>query len=147
MTKDQLLESARQLKQPANTATEEYSSKRGQLVAEIDKIMLSRPDLVNLIGNDNQAMMQDNHQNHAQFMESMFTSFQPEVLVETVIWVFKAYRSHQFHSTYWSAQLNTWQQVLEKGLTPESYKEIQPFYHWMIVNIPVFSKLRDASED
>ena len=67
-----------------------------------------------------------------------------DALVETVLWVFKAYRSHGFKLTYWSAQLNAWLQIIEKELTPASYKAVLPFYNWLVVNIPIFSKLTDS---
>jgi hypothetical protein len=41
-------------------------------------------------------------------MVSLFGDYHPEVLVETVLWVFRAYRSHGFKLTYWPAQLDMW---------------------------------------
>ena len=82
----------------------EYQGKQEQLVAEINQRMLARDDIATLVGLDNLVMMQDNHNNHACFMVSLLQIYVPEVLVDTVLWVFKAYRSHGFHNLYWSAQ-------------------------------------------
>lgn len=105
--------------------------------------MLSRHDLSAMIGEGNEAMMKDNHNNHALFMESIFTNYNPEVLVETVLWVFKSYRAHGFQVTYWPAQLNAWIKIIEKELSPASCKTILPFYQWLIVNIPAFTELSE----
>jgi hypothetical protein len=147
MTKEELIESAKKLSQPTSEAVEEYAQKREHLVAEINRMLMNRKDLTDLIGEGNELMMKDNHSNHARFMESIFRFYKPEVLVETVLWVFRAYRSHGFHLTYWPAQLNAWVQVLERELTLSSCKSVLPFYNWLIVNIPVFSKLTDYAND
>ena len=78
-------------------------------------------------------------------MDSMFVEYDPATLVETVLWVFRAYRSHGFLTTYWAANLDTWLKMLEKELSDESFTAIAPFYTWLIVNIPIFVKLTDES--
>lgn len=144
MDKENLLISAKELQQPSEEVANEYGEKKAKLVSEVDRIMLSRSDLTNLIGENNEAMMQDNHKNHALFMESIFKSYEPEVLIETVVWVFKAYLSHNFHETYWSAQLNAWFEVMKNELSEKAYGEIQSFYNFLIINIPVFSTLANS---
>ncbi len=145
MEYDHLMESANKLVQPSAESAEEYSQKKHLLLSEINTILSSREDLDELIGAGNENMMRDNHHNHLQFMESVFTVTKPKILVETVIWVFKAYRSRGFQSTYWAAQLSTWNTILQRHLTSESLKEIWPFYQWMIVNTPLFTKLSEES--
>ena len=110
----------------------------------MNRIFLKRPDLFQLIGSGNDAMMQDNNRNHVQFMGAVFTAFIPEVLTETVIWVFRAYCSHGFNLTYWPAQLDTWVQLLKKELSPAAFTEIYPFYNWMIIHQPDFVMLSDS---
>lgn len=145
MTKDQLMESAKKLQQPPNKIAEEYAQKRDLLVAVVNRIMSNREDLNELIGKQNHTMMEDNHNNHARFMDSIFHSYDPQTLVETVLWVFRAYRSHGFHQTYWSAQLNAWLQAIHKELSEEAFLQIETFYNWLIVNIPAFIKLSEES--
>jgi hypothetical protein len=65
------------------------------------------------------------------------------VLVETILWVFRAYRSHGFHTNYWAAQLNSWIEILRNELSEEAYTEIYPYYEWMQVNIPLFVLFSD----
>ena len=87
--------------------------------------------------------MQDNHANHVRFIASILKNNDADVLVETVLWVFRAYRSHGFSSNYWAAQLNTWMQILKTELSVETYKEVLPLYEWMQINIPIFVKVSD----
>lgn len=92
-------------------------------------------------------MMKDNHANHARFMESVFTNPLAETLVDTILWVFRAYRSRKFGSTYWAAQLNTWIEIYKSELSEECFEAVYPFYNWMQINIPNFVKLSDEKLD
>ena len=145
MQKDELIRTARSLAQPSATAASEYSRKREALAAEINGVMSKRQDLDALIGPGNLAMMEDNHRNHARFMESMFAAYDPAVLVNTVLWVFRAYRSHGFRLAYWPAQLDTWVEILRTGLSEKAFKEIYPFYNWMLINQAAFTELSEES--
>jgi hypothetical protein len=138
MSKDHLLASAEALKQPSTVSANEFEAKSELLAAEMNRLMGARSDLAHLIGEGNISMMEDNHRNHARFMSSLFLHFEPFILVETVLWVYRAYRSHGFNLTYWPAQLDQWVQILKLHLTPEAFREIYPFYHWMIINQPAF---------
>jgi hypothetical protein len=147
MNRETLLASARQLKQPPPEAAAEFARKREQLVSMGSELMSQRPDLERLVGQGNQLMAENNNGNFARFMDSLFYHYQPEVLVETVLWVFKTYRAHGFTTAYWPANLDTWVSILEKELSSETSDAIYPFYHWLITNIPVFAKLTDGYEE
>ena len=143
MNRQDLLETARALPAFSAAAAQEYADQRELLVASLNQIMLQRVDLDQLVGAGNHAMMQDNHRNHARFMGSLFMLLSPAVLVDTVLWVFRAYRSHGFQLTYWPAQLDTWVEIFREDLTEKTFEEIYPFYHWMIVHQPAFVELSD----
>ncbi|MFO8001408.1 MAG: hypothetical protein R6U46_09195 [Marinilabilia sp.] len=147
MDKNFLLKSAETLKQISSESAGEYYQKSDRLIAAMNGQMLQRADLDNLVGRHNIDMMKDNHANHVRFMASIFHSCNSEVLVETILWVFRAYRTHGFSTSYWAAQLNTWMGVLKEVLSEECYSEIHPYYEWMQVNVPVFVKLTDESLD
>ncbi len=147
MSKEILLRSAEMLNQPSKEAKEEFSQKMNLLIETMNKTMLNRSDIKCLVGEDNINMMEDNHANHARFMESIFENYIPEILVDTVLWVFRAYRSRNFTSTYWAAQINTWIKIYSKELTEKTYEEIHPYYKWMQVNIPIFNKLAEEDID
>jgi hypothetical protein len=143
MDKKGLLETALQLKQVSVKTAEEYYHNADQLIAKINTLMSDRPDIDNLIGANNLNMMKDNHANHVRFIGAILKNYNPVILVDTVLWVFRAYRSHGFTTNYWSAQLNTWIILLEKNLTHESFTEVKPYYEWMQINIPLFVKVSD----
>lgn len=149
MKKENLLQSASSLNQPSAKALNEFSEKAETFAKIINEHFLQRHDLESLVGKDNAEMMCDNHRNHLRFMMSLFTHYEPQVLVETVLWVFRAYRSHGFKLTYWPAQLDNWVAIFRKELSADVFDEIYPFYHWMIVNNPAFAMLSDQaiSED
>lgn len=147
MTKSELLLSAQKLEQVSQKMADEFSSKRDVLVNLMNTKMLDRHDLKEMVGADNVDMMKDNHANHARFLESIFIDFQPEVLLDTVLWVFRAYRSRNFSSTYWAAQLNTWLEIYKENLSDDCYKAIYPYYNWMQINIPSFNALAEQDFD
>lgn len=143
MDKKILLTSAGNFKQVSASANSEYNINGDQLVAKMNELMLKRPDLLQLIGEGNEDMMKDNHANHVRFIASVLKNYHPEVLVDTILWVFRAYRSHGFTTNYWAAQLNAWIIILKESLSVDTFNEIYPLYEWMQINIPLFVKLSD----
>ncbi|TCO11053.1 hypothetical protein [Natronoflexus pectinivorans] len=143
MNKEYLQNSARKLKQAAPSAAVEYYNLSDRLSSEVSRLLLSRSDISELVGKENLEMMKDNHANHARFISAQLQNFNSEVLVNTLLWVFRAYRSRGFKENYWAAQLNCWVTVLKKELTEKSFEEVLPLYNWMIVNIPHLSSLTD----
>jgi hypothetical protein len=147
MEKEKLIESAARLNRPSEASVSAFREKSEQMAAAMNRIMGGRSDLLQLVGHGNLAMMEDNHRNHARFMASFLGDFQPPVLVETVLWVFRAYRSHGFNLTYWPAQLDHWVEVLREHLSPSAFDEVYPVYHWMIIHQPDFASLSDKMID
>jgi len=143
MDKNYLLETAKKLKQVSKKSAGEYNQSAEKMVVRINTLMLERPDILNLVSEDNVNMMKDNHSNHTRFIGSVLENYNPEVLVDTVLWVFRAYRSHGFSSNYWAAQMNAWITIIKEDLSPETYAEIFPLYKWMQINIPIFVKVSD----
>ena len=138
-----LIQTAKQLRQPSGSAAGEFEASRDGLAEELNRRMSARPDLEKLIGPGNLAMMQDNSRNFCRFMGTMFCAYEPEVLAQTALWVFRAYRSHGFATTYWPANLDTFVEIARARLTPVTFDAIYPFFQWLIVNIPTFVKISD----
>lgn len=147
MTKDDLLSSARTLPDFTDSAAKEYEYKSETMVAKVNEIMLKRKDLNRLVGEGNVEMMKNNHHNHAQFIANILASFNAEVLVDSVLWVFRAYRAHGFAELYWSAQLSSWNVVLKEELSSETFSNVDALYQWMTINIPVFTKLTELDKE
>lgn len=144
MNKDLLENTAKRLIQPDKKSAEEFGKKKDVLAEQVVNNLMNRDDLDNLIGTGNREMLKDNAHNMARFMESVFISYDPEILIETVLWVFRAYRSHGFKLTFWSAHLNSWIEIVKSNLSDDTIHEILPFFNWMQVNIPVFAHLTEG---
>lgn len=142
-----LITTARQLCPVSENAAAEYQQNAGLMTVRMNAVMEERADVQEMVGICNLPMMRDNHANHVRFITSLLKNFNPDVLVDTVLWVFRAYRSHGFRSAYWAAQLNAWVEILKEMLSPEAYEEIYPYYEWMQVNIPAFVAVSDNKLD
>jgi hypothetical protein len=143
MDRNDLILTAQKLTQVNEDHASEFSSKIEHLVDIMNQKMAARADILDLVGANNLGLMKDNHANHARFLESIFCQYSPETLVDTVLWVFRAYRSRNFASTYWAAQLNAWIEIYKKELSTDCYNAVYPYYNWMQINIPHFVKLSD----
>ncbi len=144
MTKEELLKSARKLKQPSKEAAGEFTEKVDRIALGVIDRMNNRPDLDKLIGDNNRSMMEDNTRNFTRFMDSLFHEYKPGVLVETVLWAVRTYRAHGFLQAYWPANLDTFVEVNRENLSESAFAEIYPFYKWITVNIPVFFVINEG---
>lgn len=147
MNKKELISSASHLNNFSSQGVQEYSGKRETLVSSMNEVMINRSDITELVGEKNIQMMKDNHSNHALFVESFMINPNPAVLVDTVLWVFRSYRSRGFHQNYWSAQLNCWVEILKQQLSETSFKDVYPLYQWFIINIPGFTDISNEQSD
>ncbi|MFP4142338.1 MAG: hypothetical protein ACLFSM_04050 [Thermoplasmata archaeon] len=147
MDKDELIRSAKKLEEPPQNAVEEFKETKEKLAIELNKRMKKRENLEELIGPNNESMMEDNSQNMVKFLHSVFKNFEPKVFVDTILWVFKTYRSHGFRPEYWDANLNTFRGIMKEELTEETFDELKPFIEWMIENKPEFIALTDQYQE
>jgi hypothetical protein len=143
MNREQLIESTIGLGSISAYSLREFKENREILVAMMNSLMAGKPELDDLIGEANLSMMKENHVNHAKFMESVFALFDKVVLVDTILWVFRTYRSRAFKDAYWIEQLNSWIELYRATLSQKCLSEILPFYHWMLNHISDFSLLSD----
>lgn len=143
-TKQQLVQSAAGLAPPAEAA-QEFAGSADAMAAELNRQMMDRPDVDRLVGDANLPMMQDNSRNMVRFLSSLFAAYDPLVLTDTVLWVFRTYRMHGFQVSYWPANLDTFTEIARKTLSPESFAAIEPVLNWLIVNIPSFTELSDQA--
>ncbi len=144
MNQEELVRSAERLVEPPAAATTEFDAKQHALAAELTARMLARPDLDRLIGADNREMMENNSRNFLRFMASLFLHYDPAVFVQTVRWVFRTYRQHGFHVSYWPANIDTTVEILRGDLTPETFAAVHPFFDWLLNNIPSFTDNSDT---
>ncbi len=147
MNIETLIRTANTLNQVSQTTADEYQQNFDIMLAEMNLAMTSRPDIHQLIGENNIVMMRDNHANHLRFMTSIFKSYSSDIFVSTVLWVFRAYRSHGFKTNYWAAQINCWLDVFKNKLSNQAYQEIYPYYEWIQINIPLLELISDEQLD
>lgn len=144
MEKLKLVESAESIRTVSAEAVREYIEKMDTLAVKMNEAMLAREDIFELVGGEkNITMMKDNHYNHLRFIGSIMQTPDAETLVDTVLWVFRAYMSRGFHTNYWAAQINTWTRILKENLSAESYIEVASVYNWLSINIPFFTIAAD----
>lgn len=143
--RDRLLRTAGELRQPDHETVLAFERQWETIAATGTRLLMDRPDREKLLGKGNEIMAEDNNRNFPRFMLSLFSNYRPDVFVDTVLWVFRAYRSHGFHTTYWAANLNIWVDLLKKELPVRAFEQVYPFYHWLIVNIPAFTALTDPA--
>ncbi len=143
MNKEALIAAAADLKQPSQAAQEEFSQKREVMVQQLNELMLAVPGIDEIVPTEKQEMMQDNHHNQFRFMDSVYRSFSPEVLVNTMIWAFTTYRSHGFGVRYWDDLFPNILEVYRTRLSGPAYNELAPFYLWMNAHKADFLRLSD----
>lgn len=147
MDENYLINTCNQLNKVSEKSANEYTGKADKLILVMNNEIIKRADIESLVGVQNIDMMHDNHANHIRFISSILKNFHATVFVETILWVFRAYRSRGFSTNYWATQLNTWIKILKKELSEDAYKEIAPYYDWMQISIPLFVKLSDEKLD
>ncbi len=138
-----LNESAAKLQQPSMKSAQEFDDYQHTFADLLNKRMAAREDVDKLIGRENLSMMQDNSRNLFRFMSSMFKEYDPKIFVNTLLWVFRAYRAHGFKIIFWSANVDTITEILSEKLPDNAKKEILPFFDWIIINIPKFVDITD----
>jgi len=146
MNKKELIAAAETLSQPNAAAAGEFENLRGSLTGRVMERMRQRTDLEKLIGDGNEAMLADNAANMARFMASMFQQYDPVIFVETIHWVFRTYRAHGFNLAFWPAFLNTWMEEITALLAPDTVEQLNPFYRWIQIKIPIFTMITDQPE-
>jgi methanogenic corrinoid protein MtbC1 len=120
--------------QVSYAAAQEYARCATAMLSDVDESMKKKADLVS-----NQVdMMLQNHRHHVDFMSSFFRLNAPDLLAETVIWVYSAYQAHGFSSDYFPSALRCWTEAVYSHLSPDSAREIGAVYSWMIDNHEFF---------
>jgi hypothetical protein len=148
MNKRQLIESAARLPRIGSESLAEFSRKSGILLARMNASMLGRPDILDLVGGEaNFTTMTDNHQKHLRFVYAVMAVPNPGVLVETVLWVFRAYTSRGFKPQYWAAQMQGWNAIFQDELSETCRREIKPLYDWLADNVAAFDACKQESAD
>jgi methanogenic corrinoid protein MtbC1 len=128
----QLLQEAQALPTVDPAAVQAYRGAIDSMVEQVNRIMTLHPEVHRLIGYNPLKMMYDNHLNHARFMANVFRFDAKELLVRTVLWVYRTYRHHGFEYDYFPAELRAWQQVVASHLSEAHGQAILAIYQWLL---------------
>ncbi|MCL3781461.1 hypothetical protein EMN47_13810 [Prolixibacteraceae bacterium JC049] len=143
MNKLELQNSANLLPRVSEETANNYRAKTGAMTEQVNQILLENEAIDCLIGNENIDLMKNNHENHASFMVSILDNFKAEILVNTILWVFKVYRSRGFNPAYWQEQLHGWIAAVKTHIDTQHQKEIIDYYQWMLDHVNDFTELTD----
>ncbi len=140
---EELIKSAAKLEKVDSKSLQEYSEKQELIIAKTNELILNNKNIQSLIGEKNESKMVINHTNHVRFMESILRNFNPEIFVNTILWVYKTYRKHGFHEKYWVIAFEKYEKALEELLDKDSYQEVSNYYQWLKRNHKDFVKLTE----
>ena len=132
MTMDEMLKKARELPLVPLAATTEFKYFIPVLTKYVDDKLLSMPRIISLISNNSPQVMIDNHKNHAEFMATVFSIGNYELLCKTVPWVYRSYHSHKFSYDYFPVELKAWQEAIERYIDKNLSEAIITIYDWLI---------------
>ncbi len=117
-----------------------YHQALGTLTDEVNRELESRPDLARLIGVNNQALMRDNHGNHAVFMDNVFFLSNYTLLARIVPWVYRVYTARGFSLEYFPAELQAWAKAVQARIPHPLSETILQVYAWMLRNHEGFAE-------
>lgn len=127
-----LQESQKLLHNISQKALEEYIQKQEIMTEYINEKLSADPTIKSLIGGNPLSMMYDNHRHHILFMHNVMHFRHHEMLVKTILWVYRAYKNRHFSYDYFPLELKTWIEAMEKYLPLEEARPIIELYHWLL---------------
>lgn len=102
------------------------------LLENLNRSMISHPQMAILTGGNPRSVMLDNHSNHIDFMVVVLKFKAFGMLCRTVPWVYRSYRAHGFSFDYFSVELENWKKVIQEHMEPTFASEVLSIYDWMI---------------
>lgn len=109
-------------------AAEDYENNIDLMIKYVDEYMLSRKDILAVVGVEGIEMMKINHRNHAAFMSIVFSLNRFELLETALPWVYRAYHNQGFSYAYFVIAMKAWINAGEKYLQPENLARIKNVY-------------------
>lgn len=140
------LAEADRLPRVSEAAAATYRQKMNQLAHYVDESLAQHHQLDDLIGNQALQVLYDNHRHHAAFMAAVLSIGRYDLLVKTVIWVYRTYHAHGFPYDYFVFELQAWIKALEGFLGTGEASEIRQVYVWMLTHHRQFVELAESGE-
>ena len=136
-----------ELPEVSREATRDYVENTDKLIEMVNNDLKKRDDLEELIGNNSVQVMVDNHENHARFMANVFKLNNYEMLLDTIVWVYRTYRRHGFSYDYFPVELKAWSRTVERELGSRSANQINRIYSFMLDNHERFVELAEKGKE
>ena len=86
-----IFEQAERIEPVSAQAAAHYAAKQAELVIREDELLMSVPNLSEIIGSHTLEVMFDNHRNHARFMANVFRFNHYRLMARIVVWVYRSY--------------------------------------------------------
>ncbi len=112
-------------------ALEEYKNKMTLLLNFVDNDMKLLNQKHQLIGENFENLMFENHKNHGHFMSTVFELNNSELIINTLPWVLDSYMAKGFKKDYFIYELESWMNAIDKIIGNELSKEIINNYRFM----------------
>ena len=136
-----------ELPEVSREATRDYVENTDRLIEIVNNDLKNRDYIEELIGNNSVQIMVDNHENHARFMANVFKLNNYEMLLDTIIWVYRTYRRHGFSYDYFPVELKAWSRAVERELGSRSANQINEIYSFMLDNHERFVELAEKVKE
>lgn len=117
-----------------------YGAHLQQLAEFVDERIESDRTLSPALAGVPQDLCRLNHRNHARFMATVFALGAWEVMVRTVVWVYRSYRARGLPASYFPAVVNSFSEAVREIL-PASAAALEPAYALLRDHHEVFVRL------
>ncbi len=144
---EKIIKEAEKLPEVPLSAALEYTENRKSLVEEVNKELKNQPYLYELIGQNPQEVMLDNHENHFKFMSNVFIFNDFQLMVRTVSWVYRSYHARGFSPDYFPTVINAYIKAVEKHMDPSNASNINKVYGWLLDNHLDFIQLSQTKKE
>lgn len=134
MTLETLIASANELRAIPDSHADAYRHHATGMVSKINQLLDRHPDKNLFLGPNTSDLLEDNHSNHADFMATVFSIGNFELLARMLPWVYRAYTSRGVDPNYFTFELRSWIDQVSSALLPDATASIVPVYEWMLMH-------------
>lgn len=132
MNEAELIAEAGKLGSIPEQAARDYRSKIITMIEEVDERILDRADVDRITGGNPVSVIRNNHENHAHFITNVLLFDDFTLLVRTLPWVYRAYRSRGFSDDYFPSVVSAYKEAVERHLGGSTAPVVSSIYQWMM---------------
>jgi hypothetical protein len=145
VSKEDLIELAGRITPPSRACSDKMTEQADVLASALNRRMMAREDLISLIGSGNEELMEANHANHFKYIASLASLYDATSMVETIMWVIRAYTAHGFSPQYWDVMLPEAIEVLQHHLPPDDFCQVKVMYDFISQHFEDFVNIAASS--